>query len=181
MSLPPNRNLFAEYPNRIMVETGSYRGDAIQAALEAGFSEVRSIDIDPENTKFCKYRFDLIPRPDQKPAPLKLWTGDSSDKLSEMIADINEPVTFWIDAHFQMIEGEDPGQNPFPLLLELEQIGRHPIRTHTIIVDDWHIFYQDRVGYSKQDVKDAILKINPAYRFTMAANPVIDGILIAHL
>jgi hypothetical protein len=178
MSLPPNRSLFKEYPNRIGIETGSWRGDGIQAFLDAGFSEVRSIDIDPENTKFCRHRFDLIPRPEGEPKPVKLWTGDSAIFLLEIIKDIQEPMTLFLDGHWQFFEGEDPGANPFPLLKELEQIGRHPIKSHTIIIDDWHIFYEDRVGYSKQDIKDALLRINPNYRFTMAANPVIDGILI---
>lgn len=180
MSLPPNRNLFAEYPNRIMVETGCYRGDAIALALEAGYKEVRSIDIDPENTKFCKYRFDLIQRPDQNPAPLKLWTGDSADLLGEMIADIQEPVTFWLDSHWQLLEGEEPGANPFPLLWELAQIAEHPAKGHTILIDDILILtHPDVTGWSRKIIEDAVLAINPAYKISYVANPVMNNLLIA--
>lgn len=175
MSLPPNRNLFKEYQNRYGVETGTWRSDGVAAFLDAGFAHIRTIDIDPEARTFCANRFWLTKNTH---LDIRCYTGDSAEMLWDMIKDINEPITFFLDGHFQMIEGENPGDNPFPLLKELEQIGRHPIRTHVIIIDDWHIFYPDRVGYSKQDVKDAVLKINPAYKFTFAANPVIDGILI---
>jgi hypothetical protein len=178
MSLPPGRNLFAEYPNKYGIESGTWRGDGVAAFLEAGFEHIRTIDIDPEAAIFCSNRFWLTKNTH---LDIKCFTGDSAEMLWEMIKDIQESMTVFLDAHWQFFENEDPGPNPFPLLKELEQIGRHPIKTHTLIVDDWHIFYRDRVGYSKNDVKNAILQINPAYKFTMAANPIIDGILIAHL
>lgn len=181
MSLPPSYNLLTKYPNRIGIDVGSYRGDSIQAFLDAGFEEVRSIDISIDQYLFCCDRFNLYDKHEPLQKRIKLYEGDSSKMLWEMIRDIQEPMTVFLDAHWQFFENEDPGANPFPLLKELEQIGRHPIRTHTLIVDDWHIFYRDRVGYSKNDVKNAILHINPAYRFTMAANPIIDGILIANI
>jgi hypothetical protein len=178
MSLPPSYNLLAKYLNAYFVETGTYRSDAVAAALDAGFEHIRTIDIDPEAAIFCSNRFWLTKNTH---LDIKCFTGDSAEMLWEMIKDIHEPMTVFLDAHWQFFENEEPGANPFPLLKELEQIGRHPIKTHTLIVDDWHIFYRDRVGYSKNDVKNAILQINPAYKFTMAANPIIDGILIAHL
>lgn len=178
MSLPPNRNIFKEYPNKYGVETGTYRSDGVAAFLDAGFEHIRTIDIDPEAARFCSNRFWLKKNTH---LDIKCFTGNSATMLWDMIKDINEPIVFFLDAHFQMIEGENPGSNPFPLLKELEQIGRHPIKTHTLIVDDWHIFYADRVGYSKDDVKAAILRINPLYKFKNVANPVIDGILIASI
>lgn len=178
MSLPPLYNLLAKYPNKWFCESGTYRSDAIAAALDAGFEHIRTIDIDPEAAIFCSNRFWLTKNTH---LDIKCFTGDSAVMLWEMIKYVQEPITFFLDAHWQFFENEEAGANPFPLLKELEQIGRHPIRTHTLIVDDWHIFYRDRVGYSKNDVKNAILQINPAYKFTMAANPIIDGILIASI
>lgn len=178
MSLPPNKNLLAEYPNTYYVETGSYRGDSIQAAVNAKFKYIRSIDIDRNNVLFCKSRFDLIVKPTKQ---IMLYTGDSAVKLESMIADINEPITFFLDSHSQMFEGEVKHANPFPLLLELEQIRKHYINYHTIIIDDWHIFYPDRVGYGKDDIKKALFDINPGYQLRHVANPVIDDILIATL
>lgn len=181
MSLPPNRNLLAEHPNRFFVETGSYRGDAIQLALEAGFTDIRTIDIDPENTKFCKYRFDLIPRKDHIMLPVTLYTGDSAYDLLRMIADINEPITFWLDSHSQLLDDErDYHCNKFPLLAELALIKIHPIKTHTIIIDDILVLtHPDVTGWSRKTIEDAILAINPEYKFRYVANPVKNNLLIA--
>ena len=180
MSLPPNKNLLAEYPNRYFVETGSYRGDAIQLALEAGFTDIRSIDIDPENTKFCKYRFDLIPRIDQVMHPIKLYTGDSAFQLWDMIKDIPEPITFWLDSHSQLFEDEPVLGEDFPLLWELLQITKHPVKTHAILIDDILMMtHPDVTGWCRKDIEDKLLLINPAYKFQYVANPVKNNLLIA--
>lgn len=178
MSLHPQRNLFKEYPNRIFVETGSYRGDGIEAAIDAGFEKIISIDIDREQIEFCHSRFDLDNNPDSN---IVLYHADSAECLLHIIGCINEPITFWLDSHWQMLEETDPGKNPFPLLKELEQIKRHPVKTHTIIIDDMLIMQPAIVGYSNEDIKRAIQEINPLYQFTYYANPVINGILVAHI
>lgn len=180
MSLPPNKNLLAEYPNRYFVETGSYRGDAVALALEACFADIRTIDIDPDNTKFCKYRFDLIPRADHAMPPITLYTGDSAKCLGRMIAHINEPITFWLDSHSQLFEDEPELGEPFPLLKELGQIFDHPISTHTILIDDILMMtHPDVTGWTRYDIENALLAINPAYKLKYVANPVKNNLLIA--
>lgn len=182
-----HRNLLLEYPNPTFVETGSYHGDAIQYAFEAEhFSKIISIEKDPYAYNFCQRRFDTRNRanfPDQfKFQPeIKLILGDSATCLWDAIKDIAQPITFWLDSHYQMLEGEEKGENPFPLLQELEQIARHSVKTHTILIDDMLIMQNDIVGYNKQDVESAVLKINPAYKISFRANPVIGGILVAQI
>lgn len=178
MSMHPTRNLFKEFKNRFFVETGSWRGDGIQLALDADFEQITSIDIDPSCLEFCRSRFDLVYFPEQG---IELVCGDSAICLESVIQKINEPATFWLDSHWQMFEGTDPGANPFPLLKELEQIARHPIKTHTILIDDLLIMQDDIVGYSRRDIQDALHRINPAYHFKYFANPVINSILVAHV
>jgi hypothetical protein len=151
MSLPPNRNIFSEFKgeSKVFIETGSYRGDGIQAAIDAGFKKIISIDSSIEAIEFCVNRFDLmnIHEPD-----ISLIHSDSAISLYDIIKDIKEPILFWLDAHWQFLEGTEPGKNPFPLLKELDQISKHKRNDHTIIIDDFHIFYPDRVGYSKKDI-----------------------------
>lgn len=178
MSLPLDNNIFKDYPNKVLVETGSYRGDGVQAALQAGFKRVISIDNDPQAIQFCINRFDLILRPDER---VEMICSDSGVVLWDIIKDIDMPITFWLDAHWQFIGPEPRGPYLFPLLKELGHIAKHPIKDHTIIIDDWHIFYPDRVGYSKEDIKQMLLAINYEYKFTHVDNPVKDGILVAHL
>lgn len=177
MSLPPNRNLLAEHPNRYFVETGTWRSDAVAAALEAGFNHIRTIDIDPEAAVFCSNRFWLKKN---RHLDIKCYTGDSADMLAEMIADIQEQITFWLDSHWQLIEDEPAGANPFPLLWELAQIAEHPVKTHTILIDDILMMtHPDVTGWSRKTIEDAILAINSAYKFEYVANPIKNNLLIA--
>lgn len=177
MSLPPNKNLLAQYPNRWFVETGTWRGDAIQEALDAGFKHIRSMDIDPANIEFCESRFDLKRSPKRG---IQLYVGDSAEDLWGIIADICEPITFWLDGHCQLFEDEPISDHPFPLLMELQQIAMHPVKNHTILVDDLLILtHPDVTGWEKVDIINAIKQINPAYQFKLMANPVRNNLLIA--
>jgi hypothetical protein len=180
MSMHPSINLFKKFKdlNRVFVETGSYRGDGIQLALEAGFDKIISIDTDPRAIDFCRNRFDLYNNPQPK---IELIPGDSALCLLEVIKAIKEPMTFWLDSHWQMLEGTDPGDNPFPLMEELHQICKHRFNEHTIIIDDMLIMQKNIVGYDKDDIEAKLLRINQFYTLEYFANPVINNILVAHL
>jgi hypothetical protein len=180
MSMHPDKNYFAEFKkdNRYFVETGSYRGDGIQLALEAGYEKIRSIDISHGNILFCSSRFAL---PDPK-KNIRLHEGDSAVILGDLIADINEPITFWLDSHWQMTEDEPKGENPFPLLKELEQIAQHNIKTHTILIDDiLYMTHPDITGWKLSYIKKFIKSINNDYKFDLLPNPVFNNLLIVHL
>lgn len=174
----PTRNLFKEFPNPVYVETGAWLGDSIQLALDAGFGEVLSIELSRECLVKCTERFarEII---DQK---VTLFHGDSAERLFTVIEDIETPITFWLDSHSQLLEDEPESPNPFPLMQELEQISRHHIKTHTIIIDDILILtHPDVTGWTKQDIEAAILAINPAYKIEYFANPVRNNILVAYI
>jgi len=177
MSLPPNYNLLAKYPNRYFIESGSYRGDAIQKAIDAGFRHIRSLDIDKDNVTFCHHRFNL----DYGKYPnILVRQGDSSKDFFQLFGGVQEPITFWLDAHSQLFEDEIELGEPFPLLKELEQIARHPIKTHTILIDDILVLTHPNVtGWSRQTIEAALMNINSAYRIEYVANPVKNNLLIA--
>jgi len=178
MSLPPGYNLLAKYPNKYFCESGTYRSDAVQAALDAGFEHIRTIDIDPEAAIFCSNRFWLTKNTH---LDIKCYTGDSAVMLWEMIRDIDEPITFWLDSHSQLFEDEpDFGHRKFPLLMELRQIAKHPIKTHTILIDDLLILtHGDVTGWTKHDIFEHLLAINLEYRISVIANPIRNNLLIA--
>jgi len=177
MSLPPSYNLLSKYPNRYFIESGSYRGDAIQKALDAGFQQIRSMDIDKENVTFCHHRFDLYRG---KYPNILVRHGDSSKDFFQLFGGVQEPITFWLDAHSQLFEDEIEMGEPFPLLKELEQIERHPIKSHTILIDDILVLtHPDVTGWSRQTIEAALMNINPAYRIEYIANPVKNNLLIA--
>jgi len=150
---------FSEYLNSYFVETGSFFGDSIQKALDVGFSEVRSIEYLEDSYQHCRQRF-------QGKDEVKLFKGSSTEKLWEMIKDIDQPITFWLDAHIYPPIKKKPPQN-CPLIAELEQIRQHPIKTHTILIDDMHCCNTLAFDYlTKDDLIRKIREINPAYEIS---------------
>lgn len=174
MSMHPTRNLFKEFPNRIYLETGAWLGDSIHLALDAGFQEIHSIELDLEKVEHCRQLF--------ADKPVSIYHGDSAIMLWEVIKDIKEPITFWLDSHSQLLEDEPETANPFPLLKELEQIGRHTIKTHTIIIDDFLFMSHPNItGFTKKDIELAIQWINHEYWIGYYSNPIRNNILVAHV
>ncbi len=149
---------FTAYLNRCFVETGTYYGSSVQKALDVGFSEVRTIENDINNFQYCVERFKGL-------GQVKVYYGDSSQYLWVLIHDINEPVTFWLDAHIYPPRA-DGGKN-CPLMEELEQIRLHPIKTHTILIDDMHCCGTESFDYlTKADIIKKVLEINPNYEIS---------------
>jgi hypothetical protein len=129
--------------NDILIETGSHKGDGIQMALDSGFKEVRSVEVELGFYQMCQSKF-------AKDSRVKLYHGDTVKLLWGMIKDLNEPMTFWLDAHH--------GECGSIIEKELVHIARHPIKTHTILIDDKRLW-----GGSYDIVVAAITAINPSY------------------
>jgi hypothetical protein len=129
--MPVTSSIFKQYKKNIsiFIETGSYLGDGIAAALSAGFSMVYSIEFNPTNFYHCKGRFQGV-------SSVDIMQGSSVDNLKLLLPKINTSVLFWLDAH----DNEDLPNGSYPLLDELEQIKQHSIHTHTILIDDRRLF-----------------------------------------
>lgn len=152
---------FSEFLNSVFIETGTFGGDSAQKALDVGFRMVRSIDNDPICVKDARRRF-------AKDKRVTIYLGSSAQDLWSMIHDIQEPITFWLDAHVYppRIDG---GPN-CPLMEELEQIKKHPIKTHTILIDDLHCCGSASFDYyTREDLIRKILEINPNYTISYRA------------
>lgn len=181
----PQKNYFKDYKgdHRIFIETGSFKGDGIDLAVQAGYERIFSMDIDGANVAHCQERFGLIPD-DKEPAKnshISVICADSATGLLKMMKYVNEPAMIWLDAHSQLFENEPHTENPFPLLLELTQLKKHPIKTHTILIDDiLMLTHPDVTGWNKDTIENALLMINPAYKLTYLSNPVVNNIIMAH-
>ena len=108
--------------NKIFIETGSLIGDGIQRALDAGYEKVISIECHPGYYETSKERF----KDNDK---VEVILGDSSKDLYDIIKDIKEPITFWLDAHYMWNDpnqdiDKHPGNGYVPTHDELVQIGR---------------------------------------------------------
>lgn len=182
MSLPPSYNLLKKHPNKWFVETGSFRGDAIQLALDADFRHIISMDNDPEAINFCRDRFDLRNPHNPLNEKIMLLLGDSANILGAALRMIREPATIFLDAHWQLIEGTERGPNPFPLMDELDQIGDHDIRTHTIIIDDYLYMTHPLLTHIKtSDILRKIHDIHVNYKVEFIGNPVVNNMLVAYI
>ena len=159
-SLPLLANMgpqgFGEFCQKYFVETGTYGGDGLQKALNAGFQEARSIEFDDHLVSGSRNRF-------ANRANIKIYHGDSSKDLWNVIKDIDEPITFWLDAHI-FPPRADGGKN-CPLIEELEQIKQHPIKNHIILIDDMHCCGTAAFDFmGKEHFIAKLLEINPNYQ-----------------
>ena len=173
--MPSNTPIFAKYLKPVFIETGSYRGDGIQQALDAGFSQVYSIELSPKYYSHCVKRFSS----NKKVTILK---GDSFKILPDLIKDINSEITFWLDGHHSC--GDTAlGEYWAPLMQELDVIKSHSINSHNILIDDMRCWRKanKRHGFVEEDIINKIFEINSNYNISFEDGFVKDDILAAHL
>jgi hypothetical protein len=173
--MPATPEIFARHPNPVLVETGTYHGEGIEAALAAGFSDVRSVELSPQLHQAAAAHFADDGR-------VRLWLGHSAERLPEMLAGVVTPATFWLDAHYSG-GGTAGGAADCPLLGELAAIAAHPIRTHTILIDDVRQFGHE-MPVTIDQARAALLAINPDYAIALeqSGNPELGlDILVARL
>lgn len=121
----------------VFIETGTYKGDMVEA-VKRHFAKVYSIELGDELYRKAQERFK-----DEK--HIEIVHGDSSEALSRILADIREPVIFWLDAHDS--RGDTVrGKTITPIEEELEHIFNHSIKNHVIFIDDARDFTGQR-GY----------------------------------
>jgi hypothetical protein len=159
------KGFFNNYPNKIFIETGTGNGDGIDMALFAGFESIFSIELSPVLFKRQTERFKFNEK-------VKIIFGDSRYMLWDIIKDIDCPITFWLDAHDS--GGETVGEPLPPLIEELRVIAQHPLKNHTIMIDD-------TLGFNMNDalIKE-IMKIND-YKISMEDGTSVRDILTATL
>jgi hypothetical protein len=157
--MPAAADFFKRHPNTMFVETGTYLGEGVRAALAAGFPAIRSVELSEKLFTENVQRFATVPQ-------VKLFRGSSEEQLWNMIADVREPITLWLDAHYSGgITAK--GKELSPILKEIAIIARHPIKTHTILIDDRRqMGTVDFDFVTEAQIASAIMAINPNYRIT---------------
>lgn len=166
---------FERFANYYFVETGTYMGQGIKFALRAKFPQIYSIEINPLFVRKARTLF-------AKNKNVHILPGDSGVDLWNVIKDLDKPITFWLDGHSGSPRPD--GNKNTPLIEELDQIKRHPIKTHTILIDDMHCCDTILFDFlSKQDIANKIYEINPAYTISYVdggdAAEVKNNIMVA--
>lgn len=160
-----------QYPNEIMVETGSGGGGGIDSALKYGFKKIYSIEINKESYHYCVERF-------KKQSYVNLYLGDTINVLPNILLDIKEKVTFLLDAHV-MKPQDVHGETICPILKELDMIVNHSKRLgikHSILIDDTKYFNgkTETFGNIKsEDIKQTILDIDASYSISINRRMIV--------
>ena len=172
--MPSKKENFEKYPNEYFIETGSYMGDGIKQALDAGFKNIISIELSDKYYNLCKNRFANDNR-------VTIVRGDSYKVLPDVIKNINSSITFWLDGHHS--SGDTAiGDYWAPLIQELDVIKNHKINIHTIMIDDmrcWE-FLNPVHGFYKEDIISKLKEINKDYKFEYQDGLQPNDILVAY-
>ena len=186
MSLNSKEQLL-KYKSPIFFETGTFLGGGTRAALETGFDKVITIELQEYLYIQCLQSLDE----EIKSGKVEIHLGNSKDLISELINNVDERITFWLDAHIDggnYIQGVTPNINPCPLYDELIAIKNHKRNDHIILIDDLRIIgSSDRNGYGwgtfthLDTIKSLILNINPNYEFSFEDGVEQNDILVAKI
>lgn len=128
------REYSKRYGLRIFVETGTYYGDMVDA-MRAEFDRIFSIELSKDLYRKAIMRF-------KGANNIELIQGDSSIELENIVAKIDRPTLFWLDAHCSAGVSAK-GETNTPIYEELRHILNAPDRGHVIIVDDARWFGTD--------------------------------------
>lgn len=162
------RRLARRFGLPVFVETGTYRGDMVDA-VKGDFERVYSIELGGELHRRARERFAGDGR-------IAILQGDSGEVLGGLLPRIDRPCLFWLDSHFSDADTARSGLIT-PVLRELGHIFRHPLaRRHVILIDDARLFNGEDdyptleavkalaagAGFDRVEVKDDIIRIRRA-------------------
>lgn len=140
------------------IETGTFRGDMIQAQKKR-FERLVSIELGTELFEKAKQRF-------KNDRHIQIVPGDSGEQLPAILQDINDPVIFWLDGHYSSgITAK--GKKECPVLEELEAIFKHDKNNHIILIDDARCFTGENDYPSLEQLKQFIGNKSPGYRIAL--------------
>jgi hypothetical protein len=146
----------------VFIETGCAGGDGIRAALGVGFKSVISIELDHVCVELARVRFAA--------APVTILHGDSVRILPQVLAELEEPATIWLDAH---------PKGGSPVLVELRLLAMSHIRCHTILIDDRRLMHGEWRDVTEGAVRQALLEVNPQYTISTVGGYIPDDIIVA--
>ena len=148
-----------------LVETGTCLGQGVERALDAGYDNIKSVEMVEERFVLCQNKFANNDK-------VKLWLGDSRDNLLEMISD--KPCVILLDAHPSgrgSAGHDDLMKNGNSSIFYQERILTDEIKIilksrhkHLLILDDTNVIDQ---------VYTSLL---PDYRFEIIGNKFLECI-----
>jgi hypothetical protein len=144
-----------------LVETGTYKGDMIDAQLD-NFEHIVTIELDDD--LFAAARDKFAPHPH-----ITVLHGDSGEVLPDAIGLCHGSTAFWLDGHYS--GGITAGTNAdVPILNELATIAARKNPGDVILIDDARLFGWRR-GYPRISKVRAIANdIWPGHEFRIESD-----------
>jgi hypothetical protein len=160
--MPITAEFLKRFPNPVFIETGSFRGDGVQAALDAGcFDFIRTIEVLVHRAMEVKRRFnECLTWGDDAPARFLVYWGDSRDFLPISLREFEgRRATVFLDAHESTESIPDGKGNP--LRAELEALQG---TDHDILIDDAELLplYKITLEEIQAMFPERILKVEPS-------------------
>lgn len=151
------------------METGTYLGDTV-AAVADQFDGCITIELSADLHVQARTRFASTHH-------VTCLHGDSGALLQGVIAALDEPALFWLDAHDSAGRTASAGYDP--IAAELQAIYSHRVKRHVILIDDASGHAVDAIRAAAPashavSVRNNIIRITPAVG---GAEPhvVVDG------
>jgi hypothetical protein len=120
-----------KYGISVLVETGTYRGDMIEAQKKR-FKKIISVELGIDFFEKAKDRF-------KNDGHVVLRNGNSGVIMPQILDELNEPAIFWLDGHY-MPGITEKANKECPVYEELEAILSQKNVNHVLLIDDARLF-----------------------------------------
>lgn len=156
------------YNLRVLVETGTCFGDTI-AALQHDFDTIYSMELSEALVHQAQARFATAHH-------ITVRHGDSGQELAQVLAKLQQPALFWLDAHYSGggLRGKVTarGDKDTPICEELQQILTGPAYRHVIMIDDAHCFGADPAYPTIAELQAFVQTNRPGCQFVVQDNMI---------
>lgn len=125
------RDYQQQHGHRILVETGTYRGDMVEAQRNR-FKKIFSIELGVDLFHKAQKRFRNHPN-------VEIVQGDSGKVLSKIMKEVQEPAIFWLDGHYSA-GVTAKGDKDCPIFEEVDAIFNSTPHNHILLIDDARCF-----------------------------------------
>ena len=120
------RQYAREHHLRVLVETGTYYGEMVQA-MRGRVERIYSIEYDPALAERARRKFARWPQ-------VEILAGDSGVLIPQVLERLAGPALFWLDAGYYGWAAVEIDRSR--LLRELEAILGHAVPGHVVLLDD---------------------------------------------
>ena len=130
--MPLSIPVITKYLTHTFVETGTYQGEAVQFAIQTGYREIHSVELNADMAAGCKARFKGNPA-------VHIYAGSSGVVLAGVLKTCTGPATIWLDAH-PIIPKLTLAQVPIEAELKAIAEAMPRLQIRAVLIDDMRVF-----------------------------------------